>query len=173
MPDVDALREENSRLKCDVDRLLAEQGRAEGEIQRLRLENTSLKETNQSLNNGNSWLEERLAAVENELELARRELEERADTESQIREFDEVLGRVEQMKESYERRISSLKAMIKALKESERGEDSGASEELAVIEMDSQVPSKSVRVNPKYSDNQEIHSETDSDGDWLEDLPDD
>lgn len=176
----EALRSDNERLRADVEGLQCERSRLEGELSEVRLEQAALIETNKSLNNGNARLGERLAVMENELTAAKNELtaakaelEERADTESQIRQFDDFIGRVEQMKETYERRISSLRAMIKALKTT-TGQTVCDSDELAVINMDQPAPaspsSSASQVSPPTTQ-PPLGPTTESEAEWLETLP--
>lgn len=109
-----------------------------------------------------------LAASRAETDRLHDELEDRLDTERQIREFDAVLRRAEDMKRRYETRISRLQGVIRDMKKAS-GKSDPEADEIAVIDMSVNSSAGEKETGPLRKHNPEDGVMPESD--WLENLP--
>ena len=109
-----------------------------------------------------------LAASRAETDRLRDELEDRLDTERQIREFDAVLRRAEDMKRRYETRISRLQGVIRDMKKAS-GKSDPEADEIAVIDMSVNCSACEKEPGPLRKHHPEDGVMPESD--WLENLP--
>ncbi len=142
-----------------------------------RLESSNMNQSSKIVN-----LETAVKGLTSDLIKARMELDDRKDTETQIREFDAKVSRMAHMKKAYERKISVLKEEIRDLKTAMRaftGELPG--DEMNIIEMEDSPAAKKAAVAEKETEeSDEIFrpapvifpdSTVNSQGDWLKPLP--
>lgn len=89
--------------------------RGETDVERQRCE--ALVETNARLEKEKEALTRRVSELTDELAAAREELLDRLDAETQVRQFESMLGKVEEMKAGYERRIERLRQALKVARQ--------------------------------------------------------
>lgn len=154
---LDAAKSECVSMREEGAVICSELADAKKRISELSAANAALSEINAELSIQRDTLRDQLAE-------ARAELEDRKDAESQIKEFEAVLSKAEDMKRRYEMRISRLQSIIKDMKKAS-GDCGPEASELAVINMDDSSVSTpaSVRV--------QRHKE-ERESEWLEELPD-
>jgi len=140
---------------------------AREQTSRLEADNAAAALINSELASRRDMLSTELAAALAAADRLRAELEDRKDTEQQIREFDAVLRRAEDMKRRYETRISRLQGVIRDMKKAS-GESDPEADEIAVIDMGagSAGETKSVPLRKRRQDDGVL-----SESDWLENLP--
>lgn len=151
-------------------------------IRELRREIARLESSNVSLSSKIVSLENAVNGLTSDLVKTRIELDDRKDTETQIRDFDAKMSKMERLKKSYDRKISVLKEEIKDLKTALRtftGELPG--DEMNIIEMDD-ISEKRETESPdiKTEEPEEIFRPApvifpdvhdNSQDDWLKPLP--
>ena len=94
-----------------------ERSRLEERNMELQLEVNRLQTANNDLAVKTASLENCVGGLTKDLLKTRRELDDRKDTETQIREFDEKISAVEARKREYDEKISRLKEEIRDLRE--------------------------------------------------------
>ncbi len=82
---------------------------------RLDAANTSLAASNRKLAEDKDQLEIRVKTLSARLREVNRELDDRKDTETQIKELALTVERVEEMKKGYEERIARLRSRLKEI----------------------------------------------------------
>lgn len=98
--------EESTALRAEAAATAGALAAAREQTSRLEADNAAAALINSELASRRDMLSTELAAALAAADRLRAELEDRKDTEQQIREFDAVLRRAEDMKRRYETRIS-------------------------------------------------------------------
>lgn len=147
--------------------------RSEADDARQRCER--LAESNARLEKEKEALTRRVSELSDELAAAKEDLLDRLDVETQVKEFESMLTKVEGMKAGYERRIERLRhALASARKAS--GQVASSSSELMEIDMTvpgtattdaASAPRPASTPRPAPSPDTTV-----SDTDWLMSLPD-
>lgn len=138
-----------------------------------------LAETNGQLEKEKEALTRRVSELSDELAAAKEELLERLDVETQVKEFESMLTKVEQMKAGYERRIERLRHALASARRASGHADSPSSE---LMEIDMTAPGAAAtdaasapRPAPSSAASDTATAASDptiSDTDWLMSLPD-
>jgi len=159
--------EESTALRAEAAATAGALAAAREQTSRLEADNAAAALINSELASRRDMLSTELAAALAAADRLRAELEDRKDTEQQIREFDAVLRRAEDMKRRYETRISRLQGVIRDMKKAS-GESDPEADEIAVIDMGagSAGETKSVPLRKRRQDDGVL-----SESDWLENLP--
>lgn len=111
--------------------------RGETDVERQRCE--ALVESNARLEKEKEALTRRVSELTDELAAAKEELLDRLDAETQVRQFETMLCKVEEMKAGYERRIERLRQALKVARQT-AGLASTPSVELMEIDMTGSAP---------------------------------
>ncbi len=159
---------ESAALRREAEATAEALAAAQERISRLEGDNAAAALINTELASRRDTLSAELAAARAAADRLRVELEDRKDTEQQIREFDAVLRRAEEMKRRYEMRISRLQGVIRDMKKAS-GERDPEADEIAVIDMGGGLPNGKTETVPlrKRQPDDSVRSESD----WLENLP--
>lgn len=159
---------ESEALRREAEATAETLAAAQERISRLEADNAAAALINTELASKRDTLSAELAAARAAADRLRVELEDRKDTEQQIREFDAVLRRAEEMKRRYEMRISRLQGVIRDMKKAS-GERDPEADEIAVIDMGGVLPNGKTETVPlrKRQPDDSVRSESD----WLENLP--
>lgn len=133
-----------------------------------------LAETNGQLEKEKEALTRRVSELSDELAAAKEELLERLDVETQVKEFESMLTKVEQMKAGYERRIERLRHALASARRDSGHADSPSSE---LMEIDMTAPGAAATdaasaPRPAPSSAAATSGTAVSDTDWLMSLPD-
>ena len=165
---MEAHEEEQEALASECGMLRTRLSGLQADLDKLAASGTAQTEANAALAEENNRLEREIDSLRERLEDADKELADRMTTEEQIRQFDAVLSKAEEMKRRYELRISRLRSIIEDMKKAS-GEKNPEAGELAVINMDTDIRRSQSRQS-RVADVPKKEEQPDSD--WLETLPD-
>ncbi|MDE5645861.1 MAG: hypothetical protein K2I45_09525 [Muribaculaceae bacterium] len=165
---LDAVGGESAALRREAEATAEALAAAQERISRLEADNAAAALINTELASKRDTLSDELAASRAETDRLHDELEDRLDTERQIREFDAVLRRAEDMKRRYETRISRLQGVIRDMKKAS-GKSDPEADEIAVIDMS--VNCSACEKEPGPLRNHHPEDGVMPESDWLENLP--
>lgn len=130
----DSLQDELNEMKMEADKRADLMAQLQAQNEELLNVNQELERHVKELSRLNTDLSGRLEAANVSINDLHEELNRRRDAASQLEEVDKLLYRFENMKENYEKRIRTLRDMVKQLKK-ERKSDESYARELEVIDM--------------------------------------